>query len=158
MRLQDHLNRVPSRFLILFVCLTYYLWLIIALLLWPVVLLYGFVLVCPLVWMKWGSMGKDLLVVYANEGDAKEWSDRIFSLVGTRAVVLDYSERAHWPRWSLASQVFGIFGPHPIPESLMRYYLPAVIVLKRNQKPKKFCFGNRKKDREALFVRLRSEL
>ncbi|SRR5581483_1943600 len=110
MRLQDHLNRVPSRFLILFVCLTYYLWLIIALLLWPVVLLYGFVLVCPLVWMKWGSMGKDLLVVYANEGDAKEWSDRIFSLVGTRAVVLDYSERAHWPRWSLASLVTGLAG------------------------------------------------
>jgi hypothetical protein len=79
-------------------------------------------------------------------------------IVETRAVFLDYGQRHQWSRWSLAVQLFEIFGPHAIPESFTRFSLPVVILLKRNRKPKKFVFGARKKDREALLDQLRSEL
>jgi hypothetical protein len=158
MRLRNLLEKAPFRVLIPFVFVLYFVSVILMLLLWPLVLLYGFLILCPLVWFKWSRHGKDVLMVSADTKDAREWSTRILSVVGERAVLLDYGERNLWPRWSIATQVFGIFGPHPIPESFMRYALPAVIVVKRNRKPKRFGFGSRKKDRDGVLDELRSEL
>lgn len=158
MRLRELLEKVPFRVLIPFVFLLYYFSVIVMMMLWPVILLYGFLVLCPLVWIKWGKSGKDVLVVSADTEEAREWSARITSLVSERAVRLDYNQRSLWPRWSLATQLFEIFGPHPLPALFMRYALPAVIVVKRNRKPKLFGFGSRKKDREATLDQLRSEL
>jgi hypothetical protein len=128
------------------------------LLLWPIVLLYGFLILCPLLWVKWGRSGTNVLLVVSNTEEARDWSARIIPLVVTKAVLLDYEQVDRWPRWSVASQLFHIFGPHPIPERFMRYSLPVAIVVRQWRWPKRFGFGSRRKDRELVLDQLRAEL
>jgi hypothetical protein len=64
-----------------------------------------------LVWTLWLPKGKDTLFVYS---DSPIWHDymamQVLPLVKDRAVVLNWSERNEWPRWSLAVAVFHHFG------------------------------------------------
>jgi len=64
-----------------------------------------------LVWCIWLPRGKDALVVYS---DSPIWRDymmqEIIPLLENRAVVLNWSERRKWPKWSFAVHVFRSFG------------------------------------------------
>ena len=158
MQLKQLLNRVPFGLMVPLFYVLYFASIFVFMLLWPFVLLYGFVILCPLLWITWGRRGTDVLLVVSNAAEARDWSARIVPLIGYRAVLLDYDQVDQWSRWSVASQLFGIFGPQPIPEIFMRYSLPAAIVIKQWQWPKRFVFGSRSKDRELLLDQLRAEL
>jgi hypothetical protein len=64
-----------------------------------------------LVWALWLPKGKDVLVVLS---ESPIWhgymSAEVVPLVRKRAVVLNWSERKKWPRWSFAAHVFRTFG------------------------------------------------
>jgi hypothetical protein len=64
-----------------------------------------------LVWVLWLSRGKDMLVVYS---DSPLWHEymvtQILPRVQERAVVLNWSERKKWPRWSFRVHAFHYFG------------------------------------------------
>jgi hypothetical protein len=64
-----------------------------------------------LVWAFWLPRGKDILLVYS---DSPIWQDymatEVLPLVQERAVVLNWSERKKWRRWSLGVAVFRHFG------------------------------------------------
>jgi len=64
-----------------------------------------------LVWVLWLPKGKDVLLVYS---DSPIWGEyvitQILPLVHERAVVLNWSERKKWSRWSLGVAVFHHFG------------------------------------------------
>jgi hypothetical protein len=60
-----------------------------------------------LVWTFWLPRGKDILFVYS---DSPIWHDymasEVLPLMQERAVVLNWSYRKKWPRWSLGVAVF----------------------------------------------------
>jgi hypothetical protein len=60
-----------------------------------------------LIWSLWLPKGKDVLFV---SSDSPVWRDymgtRVLPLVGDRAIVLNWSQRKQWSRWSLAPRVF----------------------------------------------------
>jgi hypothetical protein len=64
-----------------------------------------------LVWALWLPRGKDILFVYS---DSPIWHDymatQVLPLVQERSVVLNWSERKRWSRWSLGVAVFHHFG------------------------------------------------
>lgn len=64
-----------------------------------------------LIWLVWLPRGKDILLVYS---DSPIWHEymtaQILPLVQSRAVVLNWSERKEWPKWSLAAHAFRTFG------------------------------------------------
>lgn len=63
-----------------------------------------------LIWCIWLPNGKDTLVVYS---DSPIWRDymtqEIIPLLDERAVVLNWSERSKWSKWSFAVHVFRSF-------------------------------------------------
>src|SRR6266404_233131 len=65
------------------------------------------------IWSFWLTRGKDILFVYS---DSPIWRDYMLSemlpLVETRAVVLNWSERRTWKRWSLRALAFTFFSGH----------------------------------------------
>ena len=64
-----------------------------------------------LVWALWLPKGKALLVVFSDSPIWQEYMTReVLPLVQERAVVLNWSERKRWPRFSLRVQVFRAFG------------------------------------------------
>ncbi len=75
----------------------------------PLVLLHRAVLYM-MIWMLWIPKGKDTLVIYS---DSPIWRDymtqQILPLVEERAVVLNWSERKRWYKWSFAPHVFRSF-------------------------------------------------
>jgi len=64
-----------------------------------------------LVWALWLPRGKDILFVYS---DSPIWcgymATQVLPLVQERSVVLNWSERKGWSRWSLGVAVFHHFG------------------------------------------------
>jgi hypothetical protein len=64
-----------------------------------------------LIWCMWLPKGKDALVVYS---DSPIWRDymtqQIIPLLEHRAVILNWSERSEWPKWSFSVYVFRYFG------------------------------------------------
>jgi hypothetical protein len=62
------------------------------------------------VWCWWLPRGRDTLIVYS---DSPVWhahmQERVLATVGSRAVVLNWSQRRHW-NFGLASAVFRYFG------------------------------------------------
>jgi hypothetical protein len=64
-----------------------------------------------LVWALWLPRRKDILFVYS---DSPIWHDymatQVLPLVQERSVVLNWSERKTWSRWSLGVAVFHHFG------------------------------------------------
>ena len=77
-----------------------------------------------LVWVLWLPRGKDVLLVYS---DSPVWHDymsvAVLPLVQDRAVILNWSRRKKWPKLSLATHAFRIFGSH-------REYIPIVVVFR----------------------------
>jgi hypothetical protein len=61
--------------------------------------------------VAWGVRGRNVLFVYSN---SPIWHDRIQARILPRlpptAVVLNWSERARWPRFSLWSWAFHVYG------------------------------------------------
>ena len=64
-----------------------------------------------LVWVLWLPQGKDVLLVYSDSPIWREYViTQLLPLVHERAVVLNWSERKKWSRWSLGVVVFHHFG------------------------------------------------
>ena len=64
-----------------------------------------------LVWLLWLPQGRDVLLVYSDSPIWREYmTTQILPLVKERAVILNWSERRTWPKWSLAVHVFQSFG------------------------------------------------
>ncbi len=160
MRIRELLeNKLPFWFVVPVAALLFYASWFLILLSFPLVYLYGYAFLFPLVRSKWGKAGKDVLVVSTNTADAQEWAAKIVPLVESRAVFLDYDERDRWNRWSLAVQLFGWFSPLAIPDIFSRGWLPAVILIKPKKKPKRSLFGEYQGNRrDALLDQLRTEL
>src|SRR5215469_2289410 len=64
-----------------------------------------------LVWVWWLPRGKDVLYVSSDSPIWKEYMEvEIFPLIAERAVVLSWSARSKWPKWSFAVRVLRTFG------------------------------------------------
>lgn len=64
-----------------------------------------------LVWLWWLPSGKDVLFVCSDSPVWKEYMETpILPLVSGRAIVLNWSARHGWPRWSFTVRVFRTFG------------------------------------------------
>jgi len=113
-----------------------------------------------LVQLLWLPRGKDVLLVYS---DSPIWHDymvnEIAPLVAERAVVLNWSERRKWRRWSLAVNVFRSYGR-------WREYNPMVLLFRPMGRTRVFRFWSAFQDwkhgypeplqrtREDLFIAL----
>jgi len=89
---------------------------------------------CLLVWTLWLPRGKDILFVYS---DSPIWHDymalEVLPLVQKRAVVLNWSDRKKWPRWSLGVAVLRHFEGH-------RGFNPLVVLFRPFRLAKVFRF------------------
>jgi hypothetical protein len=155
--LRTVLNKLPFRVLVPVFVLVNVLSILLYVMLLPLIYLYG-LLLCSKVWIEWEKEGKDVLVLQADSKHSREWMSRILPLVGSRAVLLDYSQRHNWERWSLPVQLIQIFGPHGMPERFTVHSLPAVILFRRLHRPERFFFGGRSKNCEEKIERLRAAL
>ena len=64
-----------------------------------------------LVWALWLPKGLDVLLVYSDSPIWHEYiTTQVLPLVRERAVVLNWSKRRKWSRWSLTVAVFHHFG------------------------------------------------
>ena len=69
------------------------------------------VVVYLLVWVWWLPKGKDILYVSSDSPIWKEYmGTEVLPLVEKRAIVLNWSARSKWPKWSFAVRVFRTFG------------------------------------------------
>jgi hypothetical protein len=109
-----------------------------------------------LVWALWLPRGKDILLVYS---DSPIWREYVLSeilpLVQERAVVLNWSERSKWSRWSFRVHLFRAFGGY-------REFNPLVVLFRPFRRARSFRFWLPFKDwkrgyREPV-ERLRQEL
>jgi hypothetical protein len=66
-----------------------------------------------LIWLLWLPRGKDVLLIYS---DSPIWHDymttQVLPLVQKRAVILNWSERSRWRKWSFSVHVFRSIGGH----------------------------------------------
>ena len=64
-----------------------------------------------LIWLLWLPRGKDVLLVHS---DSPIWHDymttQVVPLVQNRAVILNWSQRHKWSKWSFSVHVFHSFG------------------------------------------------
>jgi hypothetical protein len=109
-----------------------------------------------LVWALWLPRGKDILLVYS---DSPIWREYVLSeilpLVQERAVVLNWSERSKWSRWSFRVHLFRAFCGY-------REFNPLVVLFRPFRRARSFRFWLPFKDwkrgyREPV-ERLRQEL
>ena len=93
-----------------------------------------------LIWLLWLPSGKDVLFVYSDSPIWHDYMDKeILPLVQERALVLNWSARSSWPRWSLAVHVFRSFGGR-------RSFNPMVIVFRPLRTARVFRFWEPFKD------------
>ena len=108
--------------------------LIFLLLILAIVIPITYVLVQVFVWCFWLTRGKDVLFIYS---DSPIWRDYMLSevlpLVESRAVVLNWSERRSWNRWSLRVLAFRLFGGQ-------RAFNPLIVVFRPFRWARKFRF------------------
>lgn len=108
--------------------------LIFLLLILAIVIPITYVLVQVFVWCFWLTHGKDVLFIYS---DSPIWRDYMLSevlpLVESRAVVLNWSERRSWNRWSLRVLAFRLFGGQ-------RAFNPLIVVFRPFRWARKFRF------------------
>jgi len=87
-----------------------------------------------LIWIFWIRSGKDILFVYSDSPIWREYMvNEVLPSVQDRAIVLNWSERKHWPRWSLAKSVFSSFRGE-------RNWNPMILVFRPFRKPRAFRF------------------
>jgi hypothetical protein len=86
------------------------------------------------IWSSWLTRGKDILFIYS---DSPIWRDYMLSeilpLVEKRAVVLNWSQRSTWKRWSLGVLAFRFFAGH-------KAFNPLIVVFRPFRLAKKFRF------------------
>jgi hypothetical protein len=109
-----------------------------------------------MVWILWLPKGKDILIVYSDSPIWHEYmTTEVLPLVETRAVVLNWSERKKWKRFSLGAQVFHHLGGSS-------EFNPLVILFRPFCKAKTFRFwvpfGDWKRGHREPVERLRQEL
>lgn len=64
-----------------------------------------------LVWFWWWPRGKDVLYISSDSPIWREYMEtEILPFVTERAVVLNWSARSKWPKWSFTVRVFHTFG------------------------------------------------
>jgi hypothetical protein len=86
-----------------------------------------------LVWVTWCPRGRYALVVYSNSPIWQEYFEsRVLPAVGSRGMVLNWSERKQW-RYSLAVALFRFFGG-------TRDFNPLAIVFQPLAWPRRFRF------------------
>ena len=86
------------------------------------------------IWLVWLPRGRDVLFVYSESPVWKEYMlEEILPLVRHRAVILNWSERSRWSRWSIAVQAFQILAGD-------REFNPLVMFFRPLQPAKKFRF------------------
>ena len=87
-----------------------------------------------LIWVLWLRRGKDILAVYS---DSPIWHEymitQVLPLIEERAVVLNWSERNKWSKWSFQVHVFHYFGGD-------REFNPMVVVLRPFRRARTFRF------------------
>jgi hypothetical protein len=118
-------------------------------------LLYRMVLYL-LVWAVWLPKGKDILLVYSNSAIWQEYMEtQVLPLVQERAIILNWSERRQWPKWSLGVAVFTHFGGE-------REYNPLVALFRPARRVRLFrfwpAFKDWKQGYRAPVERLRQDL
>jgi len=93
-----------------------------------------------LIWLLWIPQGRDVLLVYS---ESPIWRDymrtQILPLVQERAIVLNWSERKRWPRWSMAKSAFLSFAGG-------REFNPLVVVFHPYRRAQCFRFFSPFKD------------
>lgn len=93
-----------------------------------------------LVWTLWLPRGKDVLFVCS---DSPIWGEHMASeilpLVQKRAVVLNWSQRKSWRKWSLPVRIFYHFGGD-------REFNPLVVLFRPARRAKVFRFWRAFKD------------
>ena len=109
-----------------------------------------------LVWALWLPRGKSVLFVYSESPIWQEYmATQILPLVQDRAVVLNWSERGRWPRWSFRVHVFRAFGGD-------YNFNPMVVLFRPFRSAKVFRFWSAFKDwkrgHPETVERLREEL
>ena len=96
-------------------------WLPLLILFFPIALVFGVLwlvfwllaafLLLTAVWLAWCPRGRNVLVVYSNSPIWQTWFEqRALPALGSRAVVLNWSERKQWTSSSLAVLLFRVFG------------------------------------------------
>ena len=109
-----------------------------------------------LVWVLWLPKGKDILFVYSDSPIWKEYmTQQLLPLVQERAIVLNWSERSKWRKWSLPVRVLRSIGGG-------RDFNPMVILFRplRPALAFRFCsaFKDWKHGEPESVERLRNEL
>lgn len=107
---------------------------IVLLLLLAVLLPLTYLLLYLVIWSFWLTRGKDVLFVYS---DSSIWRDYMLTemlpLVESRAVVLNWSQRSMWKRWSLRVLAFRLFGGR-------KAFNPLIVVFRPFRLARKFRF------------------
>jgi hypothetical protein len=109
-----------------------------------------------LVWVLWLPRGKNALVVYS---DSPIWQEymltHVMPLIKEHAIVLNWSERNKWPRWSFRVHVFHWFAGD-------REFNPIVILFRPLRRARIFRFWSAfkewKRGNEQAVEGLRQEL
>ena len=109
-----------------------------------------------LVWVWWLPRGKDVLYVSSDSPIWKEYMEtEVFPLIAERAMVLSWSARSTWPKWSFAVRVFRTFGRG-------RNFNPMVVLFRPFRRARIFrflpAFQERKHDNMSSVEKLRREL
>ncbi|HJX84533.1 MAG TPA: hypothetical protein VJ723_09335, partial [Candidatus Angelobacter sp.] len=87
-----------------------------------------------LIWLVWLPRGKDVLYVSSDSPIWQQYmADQILPLVKNRAVVLNWSEREKWFRYSFSVRVFRAFGGS-------REFNPLVVVFRPLRRARCFRF------------------
>ena len=93
-----------------------------------------------LVWALWLLRGKDILFVYSDSPIWQEYmTTQILPRVQERAVVLNWSERSQWSRWSFRTHAFHFFGEN-------REFNPLVVLFRPFRRAQTFRFWGAFKD------------
>ena len=114
------------------------------------------IVVYLLVWAWWLPSGRDVLYISSDSPIWKEYMEsEILPLVAKRAVVLSWSGRNKWPKWSFAVRVFRAFGRG-------RDFNPMVVLFRPFRRARIFrflpAFQERKHGNNTSIERLRRDL
>jgi hypothetical protein len=156
-RFREALSKIPIGFWAPVFYSVFILSILLYVVLYPVVYVYGLLLCCE-VWIEWTKRRKDVLIIHLSSDYSREWMSRLSPFIAERATFLDWSNRKNWDPWSLEAQLFRIFGPHGMPEQFTANSLPAAIVFRKLLIPKAFTFGERSKTREQKLEQLHALL
>lgn len=109
-----------------------------------------------LIWSLWLPKGKDILFIFSDSPIWREYmATELLPLVEERAIVLNWSRRKTWSRWSLSVAAFRHFGGH-------RAFNPMIVIFRPFHTAKAFrfwaAFREWKQGNRQSIDRLRADL